>query len=104
MRHRYAGVFLDDVNWQVNVSTASSARSRPWTRRAGSGRWRGWSAACATRRAGRREVMVNTVWWRAESSLDDPVVRGGMQRATDLYIERGTEDTRRGQSYEGCWR
>ena len=49
----------------------------------------------------RRELMINTVWWRTESSLDDPVVRSGIQQATDFYIERGVEDTRRGQSYEG---
>jgi hypothetical protein len=29
------------------------------------------------------------------------VVARGLARATDLYIERGAEDTRRGQSYEG---
>ena len=44
MRHRYAGVFLDDVNWQVNVSDGLGRPCRPWTRRAGSGRWRGWCA------------------------------------------------------------
>ena len=68
----------------------------------------GWKRAMSRmvgavrRAAGRRgEVMVNTVWWRTESSLDDPVVRRGLAQATDFYIERGTEDTTKGQSYEG---
>lgn len=101
MRHRYAGVFLDDVNWQVNVS---DGREQP-VAAMDPARWKRAMARLVTgirTAAGRRrEVMVNTVWWRAESSLDDPVVRQGIQQATDFYIERGTEDTRRGQSYDG---
>ena len=100
LRHRYAGVFLDDVNWQVNVS---DGRERP-VAAMDPARWKRAMARLVRsvrRAAGRREVMVNTVWWRPESSLDDPVVRAGMQAATDAYIERGTEDTRRGQSYVG---
>ena len=101
MRHRYAGVFLDDVNWQVNVSDGFE-RSVPVMDPA---RWKRAMARLVSgvrHSAGRRrEVMVNTVWWRPESSLHDPVVAGGLARATDLYIERGAEDTRRGQSYEG---
>jgi hypothetical protein len=101
MRHRYRGVFLDDVNWQVNVS---DGRERPvavmdparW-KRAMARLVRGVGSAAGPR----REVMVNSVWWRPESSLDDPEVQRGLQGATDYYIERGTEDTRRGQSYEG---
>lgn len=100
LRHRYAGVFLDDVNWQVNVS---DGRERP-VPAMDPARWKRAMARLVRtvrRAAGRREVMVNTVWWRPESSLDDPVVRDGMAAATDAYIERGTEDTRRGQSYPG---
>ena len=108
LRHRYAGVFLDDVNWQVNVSDGRERPARPIDRRRGGTiTAAGWKRAMArvvhtvARAAGRREVMVNTVWWRPESSMDDPVVRRGLAAASDYYIERGTEDTRRGQSYDG---
>lgn len=101
MRHRYAGVFLDDVNWQVNVSDGLERRVPAMD----PGRWKRAMRLLVSgvrTAAGRRgELMINTVWWRPESSLDDAVVRAGVRRATDFYIERGTEDTRQGQSYEG---
>ena len=101
MRHRYRGVFLDDVNWQVNVSDGLGQPVQAM----GPARWKRAMVRLVggvKRAAGRRrELMINTVWWRTESSLDDPMVLRGVRQATDFYIERGTGDTRQGQSYDG---
>lgn len=46
------------------------------------------------------EIMINSVWWRLESSLDDPTVLRGVRTATHYEFERGTKDVFDGQSWE----
>ena len=105
-RVRYAGVFLDDVNFDRNVGDGSGRLVAP-VRGGRTLSEAEWKAAMATlvrtvrRAAPRRELMINTVWWKAQSSLDDPVVAAGVAAATDFEVERGAEDTRRGQSFDG---
>lgn len=47
-----------------------------------------------------QEIVINSVWWRSESDLSNPDVQRGVRAATQWHIERGTEDVRRGQSWE----
>jgi hypothetical protein len=108
LRHRYKGIFLDDVNFNVNVSRGSGAPAgpidprtrRPMTPDA----WQAYMAGFVRQvRAAfpKRELMVNTIWWKPESSLDDPDVRAALAAASHVELERGTEDVFRGQSYPG---
>ena len=108
LRHRYRGLFLDDVNWNVNVSDGRERPVQPIdprTRRPmTTAAWKQAMAAVVrtVRRQGpRRELMVNTVWWKAENSLDDPVVAATTRHMTHWELERGSEDVRRGQSFDG---
>jgi hypothetical protein len=103
----YAGVFLDDVNFNRNVSDGRGRLATPVRGgRAGTLTPEEWKRSmsrlvrAARAAAPRRELMINTIWWRRESSLDDPVVAEGVRAATDFEVERGTEDTRRGQSFD----
>lgn len=108
LSHRYRGIFLDDVNWGVNVSDGRERPVRPIdprTRRPMTdGAWKRAMAALVrtvARQGPRRELMVNTVWWKPESTLDDPLVADTASLATWWELERGLEDVRRGQSFEG---
>ena len=108
LSHRYRGIFLDDVNWAVNVSDGREQLVRPRdprTRRPMTdGTWKRAMAAlvrAVARQDPRREVMVNTVWWKPESTLDDPLVADTARRVTWWELERGFEDVRRGQSFDG---
>jgi hypothetical protein len=108
LRDGYRGVFLDDVNWTLNVSDGAGRPVRPVhpvTRRPISlGQWRRAMARLVTAiraRHPRAEVVVNSVWWKPESSLDVPDVARGVRAASAYDVERGTLDTFRGQSYAG---
>ncbi len=96
----YRGIFIDDVNWHVNVGNRHGGFVRPIDRRTGrpmtERNWRRYMADFLERIKAAfpaKERMVNTVWWRHASSLDDPDVRRGVLAATDFEIERGTADT-----------
>lgn len=68
------------------------------------GDWRRYMADFVTevrRAVPEHELTINPVWWRAESSLDDPEVSRAVSAATHFHMERGTEDVFRGQSYDG---
>jgi putative glycosyl hydrolase-like family 15 (GHL15) protein len=108
MRHHYKGIFLDDVNFNLNVSRGSGAPAGPIdprTRRAMTpDAWQAYMAGFVRRvRAAfpTKELMMNMVWWKPESSLDDPDVRAALEAASHVELERGTEDVFRGQPYLG---
>jgi hypothetical protein len=99
-RARYAGIFIDDVNWHINVGNGSGQFVRPIDRRTGApmtGRnWRRYMADFLERIEAAfpaRQRMINSVWWRAATDLDDPDVRRGVRSATHFEMERGTADT-----------
>jgi len=107
MARGYRGVFLDDVNWNLNVGDGRGrlvAPIDPRTRRRMTlANWQRHMADFVEEvRAAipGRELMINSVWWRAEGSLDHPSVRRGAASATHYELERGTEDVFRGQSLD----
>lgn len=108
MARGYRGVFLDDVNFNLNVSDGRGRPRVPIDPRTSRPMllddWRRYMAdfVIEVRRAiGDRELTVNSVWWRGENSLDDPNVARGVTAATHFHMERGTADTFRGHPYEG---
>jgi Hypothetical glycosyl hydrolase family 15 len=103
----YRGIFVDDVNWNLNASDGFGRPAAPIDPRTGremtAADWRRYMARFVERLRAvfpRRELMVNSVWWRSASGLDDPAVRRGVAAATTYEMERGTDDVFEGQSYD----
>lgn len=104
----YAGIFVDDVNWNLNVSDGNATPTLPVDPRTGAAmtlaNWKTYLADFLEQiRAAFPdvEIMINSVWWKPESSLDDPTVLRGVGTATHYELERGTTDVFNGQSWEG---
>ncbi|MGI8625293.1 MAG: discoidin domain-containing protein [Geodermatophilaceae bacterium] len=107
MEFGYRGIFIDDANWHMNVSDRWGNGLAPIDPRTGAAMtiddWRRYmadfieqvQAAFPT-----KEIVINSVWWRSESSLTNPDVLRGVRAATQWYLERGTDDVRLGQSWE----
>lgn len=107
MEFGYRGIFIDDANWHINVSDQWGNALAPIDPRTGAAMtiddWRRYmadfieqvQAAFPT-----KEIVINSVWWRPESSLSNPDVQRGVRAATQWYLERGTDDVRLGQSWE----
>lgn len=107
MRRGYSGVFLDDVNWNLNVGDGSGRPVTPIDPRTKRPMqlddWRRHMADFVEEvRAATsgKELMINPVWWRPESSLEDPNVRRGVAAADVYEYERGTDDLFHGQSFD----
>jgi hypothetical protein len=103
----YRGIFLDDVNWNLNASDSSGRPVRPIDPRTGQimrvADWKRYMARLirsVARTFPTAELMLNSVWWRGSDNPSDPVVARGLAAATHYEIERGVADVRRGQPYD----
>jgi hypothetical protein len=108
MGRGYAGVFFDDVNWNLNVSDGRGRPVAPIDPRTGvrmtPADWRRYLADFVQQvdaAVPGKELVINSVWWKPESTLDDPDVLRGVQAADVYELERGLEDVFRGQSFDG---
>jgi hypothetical protein len=106
LRRGYRGVFLDDVNWNVNTSDGRERAVAPVHPVTGARiDLDTWRRALARLLRGvradhpRAEIMINSVWWKPEHALSNPHVARGVSAADAYELERGTLDTFRGQSY-----
>lgn len=107
MERGYSGVFLDDVNWNLNVSDSAGRPARPLDPRTGRAMtptdWKRYMARlirAVARSFPAAELMLNSVWWRDSDDPTDPVVASGLAAGSHYEIERGVADVRRGKSYD----
>lgn len=103
----YRGIFLDDVNWNLNVSDSSGRPARPIDPRTGramqTADWKRYMARLVrgvARAFPAADLMLNSVWWRDSDNPSDPVVARGLAAGSHYELERGVADVRRGQPYD----